>query len=225
MLPTHVIVGLAIAAPLLTVAPEFATAGLAGGLVGGILPDLDLYARHRRALHYPVGYLLGAVPAAVVAWLVPHPISVGTAFVFVAAAVHCRMDRYGGGLEVRPWEARSEKGVYDHVRGEWLPPRRWIRYDGSPEDLLLAVALGLPLLVALDGPFRWVLAASLAVGTVYAALRRRLADLAPVVFGLVPPPLDGHVPERYLDAPRESDGPGRDATDGRRATAAAGSND
>lgn len=197
MLPTHVLVGAAVAAPVLWLAPDLAPAALAGGLVGGTLPDLDLYTAHRRHLHYPTGYAVAAVPAAVTAALLRTPWLVALAFVLFAAAVHCRMDRYGGGLELRPWEGTSERAVYDHVRGHWRVPKRWVRYDGAPEDLLLAVVVGTPLLVVLEGPFRTVVGAALAVALTYGLLRRHLAELAPTVFGYVPEPLEAYVPERY----------------------------
>ncbi len=197
MLPTHAVVGLAIAAPLVGLQPELAPVALIGALVGSIAPDLDLYAGHRRTLHYPTGYTFLAVPAVLFAVAMPSPAIVGGAFCLLGAAVHCRMDRYGGGLELRPWEGTSDRAVYDHVRGRWRRPKRWIHYDGSPGDLLVLVGLGVPLLVVLDGPFRAVVVATLVVGCVYTALRRRLATLAPIVFGYVPVRLTQYVPERY----------------------------
>ena len=197
MLPTHAVVGVAIAAPLIALAPEFAPAGLAGGLAGGILPDLDLYAGHRKTLHYPTGYLLATVPVGLLAATVSTPLTVGLTFVLLGATVHCRMDRYGGGLELRPWEGTSERAVYDHVRGEWRPPERWIPYDGSPQDLLLLAVVAVPLLGVLSDPFRLVVGLALAIGVVYVALRQWLASIAPVVFGYAPNWLADYVPDRY----------------------------
>jgi hypothetical protein len=107
------------------------------------------------------------------------------------------MDRYGGGLELRPWEGNSEHAVYDHVRGRWRRPKRWIRYDGAPEDAALLGVLGVPLALVLPPPFHWITVVALLVGITYGLLRRRLASLAPVVFGAVPGPLTEYVPERY----------------------------
>jgi hypothetical protein len=197
MLPTHAVVGLALAAPLSYLAPEAAPIALAGALVGSVFPDLDLYAGHRRTLHYPTVYSVAALPAAAVAALATSSPSVALAAFLAGAAVHCRMDRYGGGLELRPWEGTSDRAVYDHVRARWRRPKRWIRYDGSPRDLLLLVALAVPLLVVLGGPYRVVVAVAVAVGAVYVALRRRLASIAPVVFGYVPDRLLRYVPDRY----------------------------
>ena len=197
MLPTHAVVGLAVTAPLLALAPDAATAAMAGALLGSVFPDLDLYSGHRRSLHFPTGYTLLAVPAVALAFLVQTPLTVALAAFVVGAALHCRMDRYGGGLELRPWEGNSERAVDDHVRGTWRRPKRWIRYDGAPEDAALLGVLGVPLTVTLAPPFQWVVVAALVVGITYGLLRRRLASLAPVVFGLVPDTLSGYVPERY----------------------------
>jgi hypothetical protein len=197
MLPTHAVVGLALAAPIAVLAPEFATVALTGGLVGGVLPDLDLYAGHRRSLHYPTGYTLVAIVASIGAAILRMPVLVALALLFVGAAAHCRMDRYGGGLELRPWEGTSEKAVYDHVRGRWRAPKRWIRYDGAPEDIALMGLVGVPLVVILTSPFRWAVVAALLIGCTYGLLRRRLAELAPTVFAQVPDSVSTHVPERY----------------------------
>lgn len=197
MLPTHAVVGLALVAPLAVVAPDLATAVLTGSLLGSVFPDLDLYAGHRRTLHYPTVYPVLAGVAAVAAFLLGTALAAGVAAFLLGAAAHCRMDRYGGGLELRPWEGNSKKAVYDHVRGRWRRPKRWIQYDGSPGDLLLLTVLALPLFVVLDGAFRLVVVACLVVGLTYVLLRRRLAAIAPAVFGLVPDQLTQYVPERY----------------------------
>lgn len=197
MLPTHAVVGLAVAATVALSAPELAPAALGGALVGSVLPDLDLYAGHRRTLHYPTGYTVAAVAAAVAAIALMTPAAIAVTFLLTGAAVHCRMDRYGGGLELRPWEGTSNRAVYDHARGRWRTPKRWIRYDGSPGDFLLLAFVSGPLFVVLEAPFRWVVVGALLIGGAYALLRRRLATLAPAVFGAVPDTVQEYVPERY----------------------------
>lgn len=199
MLPTHALAGLAVAVPLLWIAPEFSTAALVGGFVGGVLPDLDMYAGHRRTLHYPILYPIVAVPLVGLAVVFTTTTTVGLAFVAVGAAVHCRMDIFGGGLELRPWEGTSDRAVYDHVNRTWRMPRRWIAYDGSPKDLAVAFGIGVPLLVVLDGYFLILTAVCLFVATVYVVLRRRLAAIAPTVFRLVPDRFSAYVPDRYRE--------------------------
>lgn len=203
MLPTHVLIGLAVAVPVAMAFPEHGTAVLVGGIVGSILPDLDLYAGHRRTLHYPTLYVIAAGPAVLVAIVLQRPLVSGIAFVLLAAAVHCRLDRYGGGLALRPWEERTDRGVYDHVKGMWRAPKRWIRYDGAPEDLGLAVGLAAALWFVAPASFQPIVALAVLVGTVYAVLRRRLAELAPVVFGAPPEPVREYLPGRYQEPDTE----------------------
>jgi len=205
MLPTHALAGLAVGLAATAASPEHAGVALLAGLLGGVFPDLDLYAGHRKTLHYPVYYSALAGLAVVAAAVVPGGATVGLAAFLLAAAVHSVGDVFGGGLELRPWEATSDRAVYDHHRDRWLAPRRWIGYDGSPSDLLLSVGLGAPLFVALDGPFRAVVAASVAVGAAYVLVRRVLPDVADVLLGdlllpRLPELVRARVPDRYRAA-------------------------
>ena len=175
MAPTHVAVGAALALPLLAVAPELAVVGALAGIAGGIVPDLDLFSgKHRKTLHFPVLYWVVAVPALGVATIVPGPETVSAALFFLSAAVHSVLDWFGGGDELRPWEGKSTEGVYVHVTGRWLTPKRWIRCDGSPEDLALSAGVAAPGLLLYGTPIRELLVGALFVGIVYALLRRRV---------------------------------------------------
>ncbi|EMA32365.1 hypothetical protein C446_14674 [Halobiforma nitratireducens JCM 10879] len=60
------------------------------------------------------------------------------------------------------------------MRGRWIRPRRWVRYDGAPEDAALAVALAAPSLVVFDGWLAAVVAAGVTISLLYALVRRRL---------------------------------------------------
>lgn len=209
MLPTHALIGMVLSLPVALLAPELAPAALLGGLLGGVFPDLDLYAGHRRTLHYPTLYPIAVVPAALLAIAVPTPATVALAVGLVGAAAHCRMDVYGSGLELRPWEGNSDRAVYDHVGGEWIRPRRLVTYDGSPGDLAIATGVSIPLFVVVEGAFAAVVAAAVVVGATYTLLRRHLAELAPIVFGRVPGSLAQYVPERYRTESASISGPGR----------------
>ncbi len=186
MATTHAFVGLAIAAAAVvavpTLAPAVVLAAAVGALAGGIFPDLDLVATHRRTLHFPVGYWVLAVPAAVVALVVPDPVPVGVALFFLSAAVHSASDVIGGGLETRPWLGTSDKAVYLHVRGRWLAPRQWIRYDGAPEDFVVGAAFAAPGLVVFDGEVRLVVLAMVAASLLYTVFRKKLVEVAPERF-------------------------------------------
>nr|WP_324254831.1 metal-dependent hydrolase [Halapricum desulfuricans] len=201
MLPTHALAGMLLALPVLSVAPEFAGVALLAGVLGGSFPDFDMYVGHRKSLHYPVYYSALAVPSLFVAGLAPSVATVSAAVFLMGAAVHSVADVLGGGLELRPWEGSSERAVYDHYRKRWITPRRWISYDGSPGDLLLSYALAVPLLVALEGSFRWTVIAALTVASVYTAVRRYLPTLAITVLTVVgpwlPEPVRSSIPPRY----------------------------
>jgi len=204
MLPTHALGGMTLAMSVALVAPEFAGPALVAGLLGGILPDLDMYFGHRKSLHYPVYYSVLGLLTLVIAGLIPSMPTVFTAFLLVGAAVHSVTDIFGGGLELRPWEATSDRAVYDHHRNQWIAPQRWIHYDGSPGDLLVSITLAVPLLIALDGLLRQVVILSLAVAIVYTVVRRLLPTLAAtlvhdVLTPRLPDHLVAHVPTRYRE--------------------------
>jgi hypothetical protein len=199
MATTHGLAGLLLGSVALVVAPEFAPAAMVAGLAGGVFPDLDLYAEHRKTLHFPVYFSLVALVALAVALAVPSSITVGVAVFLLAAALHSVTDVFGGGLELRPWEGTSERAVYSHYHGRWIRPRRWVGYDGAPGDLALASALAIPPLLFLD----WQLVEPVVVGAVgisglYTLVRKRLADLAENTAAFMPSPVRPYVPERYL---------------------------
>lgn len=202
MLPTHALGGMAVALPVALAAPEFASVALAAGLVGGVLPDLDMYVGHRKTLHYPLYYSLAALVTAGLAIAFTSVATVAATLVLLGAALHSVSDVFGGGLELRPWEGTSERAVYDHYRGQWIAPRRWIGYDGSPADLLLSVTLAAPLLVTVNGPIELLVLGTLGVAVAYASVRRILPTVAEAVVERVlapalPDRLLGHLPERY----------------------------
>lgn len=204
MLPTHALSGMVLGLAVSAVAPEFGPVAIAAGLFGGVFPDLDMYAGHRKTLHFPVYYSLSTGVALVLASLVPNAATVAAALFLLAAAVHSVADAFGGGLELRPWEGTSDRAVYNHYHGRWITPRRLVGYDGSPGDLLLSGALAVPLVLTLDGPFQWVVVVSVAVAGTYTAVRRHLPDVADVLVGdllvsVVPEALRTHVPDRYLE--------------------------
>lgn len=199
MATTHGLAGLGLGALALLVTPELAPVTMLAGLAGGVFPDLDLYAEHRKTLHFPVYYTLLALGALGIALAVLSPLTVGIAAFLSAAAVHSVTDVFGGGLELRPWEGTSERAVYSHYHGRWLRPRRWVGYDGAPGDLALASALALPPLLFVE----WQLldplvTAAVGVSGLYTLVRKRLADLAEDAAAVVPAPVRPYVPERYL---------------------------
>jgi hypothetical protein len=117
-----------------------------------------------------------------VAVLVPSTWTVAVALFFVSAAVHSMSDVLGGGLELRPWEATGDRGVYIHPKRRWVPPRRYVRYDGAPEDLLVGAVFAVPGLLVFEGWVRQAVVVGLLVSLGYTAIRRRLPELTPERF-------------------------------------------
>ncbi|WP_089669528.1 hypothetical protein [Halobacterium jilantaiense] len=198
MATTHAMAGLAVAALATLFAPDHAPVLAAAGLAGGVFPDLDLYAGHRRTLHFPVYYALAGSAAGLAAVLAPGPWTAAAAVFLAAAALHAAGDALGGGLELEPWEATSERAVYSHFHGRWLAPRRFVRYDGSPEDVVLAAGVGVPAALAFGPTVQQVTGLALAVSIGYAVVRRRLPRVVRRLVGFVPEPLRGRLPERFV---------------------------
>lgn len=208
MLPTHALVGLLLALPFALGVPEFGSVALVASFIGGVFPDLDMYVGHRRTLHYPVYFPALAVATVPAALLFPSTATVAAAFLLLGAAVHSFMDIFGGGLELRPWEATSDRAVYDHHRDRWVTPRRWVRYDGAPKDLLLSVTVAVPSVLLLDGVLWWVVLSTLAVAVGYTLIRRALPAVAELLVDrfFIPTSPDwvlAYVPARYLNDERD----------------------
>jgi hypothetical protein len=174
MATTHVFVGLAIASGVALVVPEYAAAAAVGAVIGGLLPDFDVVAIHRKTLHFPVYYTVLSIPAAVLALVVPTGWTIGLAVGLLAAAVHSCSDVLGGGPTPRPWAAPSSKAVYAHPFGCWLRPRRWIRYDGAPEDFLFGLAVSVPVVLVYGDSWlvQLLVSAGLVVSLVYTTFRK-----------------------------------------------------
>jgi len=197
MAMTHALAGLVLAALAVAGGGDPVTVAVVG-LSGSLFPDLDIYAGHRKTLHYPVYGWIPAGLAVAVAVAVPTNATVALATFLVAAALHPVMDIYGGGLELRPWEGRSERAVYSHYHGRWLPPKRLVPYDGSPHDLGTAAVLAVPAMTLPD-PVPVFALTLLAAGAVYVALRKRLAAVWAGLARALPEPVARHVPARFFE--------------------------
>ncbi|WP_332899317.1 metal-dependent hydrolase [Haladaptatus sp. CMSO5] len=198
MATTHALVGAMVAAVTLFLAPEYTPVAVTAGIAGGVFPDLDLYWGHRQTLHYPVYFSIAAVGATIGAAYAPSIWTVALAFFLLAAALHSVMDIFGGGLELKPWQGGSDRAVYNHFHGVWLVPRRWVRYDGAPEDLLLAGVMGLPALWLYDGVIDHVILGALVVSIGYALVRKQMVYLAERLIPQVPDQYLDRVPERFI---------------------------
>ncbi|WP_203229200.1 metal-dependent hydrolase [Halobellus captivus] len=203
MATTHALAGVVLALLVGAIFPESAAGSsllpVAAAALGGLFPDFDLYAGHRKTLHFPVYFSIAAVAAAAIAVAVPTPLALAAALFLAAAALHSAMDALGGGLELKPWLGTSERAVYSHYHSRWIPPRRWVRYDGAPEDLAVAVAFGLPAIYALDGLAETGVIAAVAVSAVYAVLRKPMVIVTQAVVDALPTRLADRLPARFID--------------------------
>jgi len=169
MLPTHVLGGMLLAAPLVRVAPELAPIGFVAGFLGGLFPDLDMYVGHRKTLHFPVCTTARSRrslssrpwryrrrrPSAPPCSFSARPSTASPTC--TAADWSC-----GRGGELRPRRVRPLPRDLDR-------PRQLVRYDGAVEDLALSIGLSLPLLYLLNGLFQQVVLG-------HARRRRRVHD-------------------------------------------------
>jgi hypothetical protein len=179
MATTHALIGLLAATGLAALLPgNLQLIGLAG-MIGGILPDLDMPFTHRKTFHYPFISTVIALTALGTALAWPGPWAVATAACLIGVALHATTDTIGGDLSERPWKQEGERAVYDHVRNEWLPAQRYIRYDGSPEDLLLYVVLAVPLAYVHAGLIEDLILAGLVISVTYTAFRKEFIRLTP----------------------------------------------
>ena len=199
MVTTHALAGLLLAVPVALVAPEFAVVAAAAGFAGGVFPDLDMPGAHRRTLHFPVYATLAALATGVAALLAPSAWTVGAALFLGSAAVHSLADALGGDLELRPWEQTGDRGVYSHYHQRWWRPRRWIRYDGAPEDAVATLGLGLLAFAVYDGAFDAVVVGTVAVGLGYAVVRRRIVGWGERAVAALPAGVVDRLPDSLIE--------------------------
>jgi hypothetical protein len=199
MATTHALAGVAVASFVALVHPESGSVAMGLVFVGGLFPDLDLYAGHRKMLHFPVYYWVLLAGAFALLLVSPNPVTVGLVWFLLGAALHSTMDIFGGGLELRPWQGRSDRAVYNHFDHRWHRPRRWVRYDGAPEDALLCILFAIPAVVVADASIQWLVGVTLLISLGYALIRRRIPVITEWTVQFVPPPLAEHVPERFVD--------------------------
>jgi hypothetical protein len=199
MATTHALAGVAVATLFTLIHPEYGSVAMVLAFVGGIFPDLDLYVDHRKTLHFPVYYWLFATGAGALLLVAAGPVTVGIAFFFLGAALHSTMDILGSGLELRPWQGRSERAVYNHFKRRWHRPRRWIRYDGAPEDALCGMILAIPTLLVAGASIQWLIGGTLVASVGYALVRRKVPAITERMVQSVPSSLFGYVPDRFVN--------------------------
>lgn len=185
MATTHAFVSLAVAVVSLPVLSEYASPPLVLGaaFLGGIAPDLDLVAHHRKTLHYPLLTPALAVGLAAVAVATSSAPATLAAIGVGSAAVHAAADVFGGSPEREPWDPSLERAVYNHLFGYWHPARRYVRYSGAPEDFVVGLAFAAVAVGSSATSTAVDLSILCLVGftALYSWYRKRLHRLTPVV--------------------------------------------
>lgn len=199
MATTHVLVGVAISAAASILVPDLSPLAVGAAAAGGMFPDLDLYAGHRKTLHFPIYYSVAAAIVGALLLVSPTTLLWAGWLFLLAAATHSLMDAFGGGLELRPWLGTSDRAVYSHYHRRWIRPRRWIPYDGAPADLGVAALVSVPSLATFDGPVRTGIGVLLAVSVVYVLLRKPMVTIAEWLYTRVPSHLRSRLPRRFVE--------------------------
>jgi hypothetical protein len=200
---THGFMSLAVATLALPVISEYLAPPLvlAAAFVGGIFPDLDLFATHRRTLHYPVGYSALSLIALGGILLTASSTAVLLGVLAGAAALHSLSDVLGGSAERAPWDPVTEFGVYNHALGRWHRPRRLVRYSGAPEDLLLGGVFAAVAAVPASTPpsVDLTIVGLVAVAGGYTLARRRIGTVIGRIGALVPPGVRAALPALRIE--------------------------
>lgn len=182
MAVTHALIGLLLGISSSLFWPEMIFYAASAGYIGGVFPDLDLAFNHRKTFHFPVIFSIVTGIAGIATIFNPSIIVIAAFYFFLSATVHSWIDIFGGGLETRPWIPSDDRGVYSHTLGKWFEPKRWIRYDGSPEDLIFSIAIAIPCFIFYTGLIRELVVLTLLVGGIYTLLRKKIVDWTPERF-------------------------------------------
>lgn len=188
---THLFMSLAVAVLAIPVVSEFVAPPVVvvTAVVGGFSSDLDLIARHRRTLHYPVVFPLLTLASFALFLVSGFVAGLLGGLLFGAATLHVLADLLGGSAERAPWNPVTEFGVYNHVLGRWHRPRRIVQYSGSPGDFLLGAGFGTiaylspETTAAMDGAIVFLVV----VAGGYSLGRKRLSNLASYLERCLPP--------------------------------------
>lgn len=180
MLPSHALVALALSSILLFIAPEYSVIIFGAAFIGGILPDIDLlFGEHRKTLHYPV-YSIGLLSIGLGIFAITVNVyTIGLLAFLIGLASHGIGDIAGSGLEHRPWERTTDRGIYNHVSHKWIAPRYIVGYDGSKRDFALmgVVSVFVYYQYSLVPLVEYIIGGLLVIGMFYTFVRKHLPDI------------------------------------------------
>ncbi|MFT4892802.1 MAG: hypothetical protein ACI8Z7_000590 [Candidatus Nanohaloarchaea archaeon] len=176
MIFTHTVFSVGLGALLASLEPMYAGQIIGFTLLAGIFPDLDMFFEHRKTFHRPFQF------SALFLLLIPFYLFTGAFYLFILLAVlvsmvsHCALDLLSNGKTARPRENPDSRAVYDHIRGEWLKPRRMV-LDGSKGDVLMLLLTGFTAFYLLYSTvFRIIVLGSVLAGVLYSVLMSHYRD-------------------------------------------------
>jgi hypothetical protein len=172
MLATHALVGGFLGLFFLPFGSAFASQAVLVGMLGSVIPDLDMIAEHRETLHRPFQMLaVFSLFAVIFAFYPLHQVVLVAIFAF-SMSLHCFMDVLSNGKTMRPLENPDDRAVYNHVSERWIKPKRFV-LEGSFPDILLTVFFGAALITALPD-YALLFAGVIASGLFYTGLSYRI---------------------------------------------------
>lgn len=113
---------------------------------GSIFPDLDVLLEQGKTFHYPKIATGASAVFLVILFALNVPIIAALGLFLLGVGIHSLTDILGGGIELRQWERKDNRGVYDHINERFIECRR-LYYDGSLEDIGITVIIAMILLI------------------------------------------------------------------------------
>ncbi|MFB6242116.1 MAG: metal-dependent hydrolase [Candidatus Nanosalina sp.] len=145
MFSTHILAGGTLGLIATFFAPQLVPLAVLGGMIGGFLPDVDMFAEHRKTGHRPFQYLILTTLLLAAAYIQTTQALIFASFLFASMTLHGFMEIYSNGKTMRPQEETDDRAVYNHLKGEWIEPKRWVLCS-SKEDLAIMLLVAAPLL-------------------------------------------------------------------------------
>lgn len=168
MLATHAVLGGFLGLFFLPFGADFVSQAVLVGMLGSVIPDLDMIAEHRKTLHRPFQMFAAfSLFLAIFIFYPAHHIALISLFVF-SMSLHCFMDVLSNGKTMRPRENPDDRAVYNHISQEWIKPKRLV-LEGSLPDILLTIGVGTALIFALPR-YALLFACIISSGVVYTVL-------------------------------------------------------
>lgn len=177
MLPTHILMGGSLGLSSMFFFPQHFLVAVLAGMVGGFLPDIDMFWEHRKTCHRPFQFLLATLIFFPVVFLFPIFSTVAVFFLLASVTVHSWVEILSNGKTMRPYQNQDNRAVYDHLGERWFEPRRLV-VMGSPRDLVLTLFFGSLLLYHVEKLF-YLVVGVVVWGVLYALLSRKVKEIIP----------------------------------------------